>query len=290
MSVLLWGRSDDPVISGVASALVEVGTDTLIADIDRIGEVDVDGPNDGRLLLRDGRQANLGEITGVLVRPGEPADLAMYASLAGWTEVTPARVLNRLSAGATNSSKPYQLRAIEAVGFPVPDTLVTTVADDVRAFCLEHEKVVYKSTSGVRSVVALLDINDDDRLEDVSTCPTQFQAYIPGADHRVHVVGRELFACRVVSEAVDYRYAPWAGQTTAMLPVELPRHVANRCRMLAATLGLELAGIDLRLDPDGRWWCFEVNTAPGLSWFEQHTAQPIAAAVARRLAEPLSTE
>jgi D-alanine-D-alanine ligase-like ATP-grasp enzyme len=48
--------------------------------------------------------------------------------------------------------------------------------------------------------------------------------------------------------------------------------------------GLGLAGIDLRLDPDGQWWCFEVNTAPGFIWFEDHTGLPIAAAVARALA------
>jgi D-alanine-D-alanine ligase-like ATP-grasp enzyme len=64
----------------------------------------------------------------------------------------------------------------------------------------------------------------------------------------------------------------------------LPAEIAQRCHAVTETLGLALAGIDLRLGRDGRWWCFEVNTAPGFIWFERHTGQPIAAAVARLLA------
>lgn len=284
MSVLLWGRTDDPVISCVAKALADMEADTLIADVDQFATIEVHGAADGRLQIRDGRWADLGEITGVLVRPGMPADVALYGAVAGWTEVTPARVLNRLSAGASNSSKPFQLRAIETAGFAVPDTLVTTSVDDVLAFSRDHQRVVYKSTSGTRSIVALLDVDDQARLDDLSTCPTQFQAYVPGVDHRVHIIGTEVFACRIASAAIDYRYAAWFDQTTAMSATLLPPAVADRCRSLAAVLGLELAGIDLRLDPSGQWWCFEVNTAPGFTWFEEHTGMAISAAVARRLA------
>ncbi|HYX61651.1 MAG TPA: hypothetical protein VE888_21875, partial [Streptosporangiaceae bacterium] len=35
--------------------------------------------------------------------------------------------------------------------------------------------------------------------------------------------------------------------------------------------------------PDGDWYCFEVNTAPAFSWFQDHTGQPIADAVAALL-------
>jgi glutathione synthase/RimK-type ligase-like ATP-grasp enzyme len=91
-------------------------------------------------------------------------------------------------------------------GFNVPDTLVTTDPRDVRAFCAEHDQVVYKSTSGVRSIVNLLKASDVSRLDDVRACPTQFQQHIAGIDHRVHVVGGELFAARIESGAIDYRY------------------------------------------------------------------------------------
>ena len=52
----------------------------------------------------------------------------------------------------------------------------------------------------------------------------------------------------------------------------------------ARTLGLHFAGIDLRRAPDGRWFCFEVNPSPGFTYYEAHTGQPIADAVASYLA------
>lgn len=41
-----------------------------------------------------------------------------------------------------------------------------------------------------------------------------------------------------------------------------------------------IAGIDLRRTHDGTWYCFEVNSSPGFSDFEEATGQPIAEAVA----------
>lgn len=45
----------------------------------------------------------------------------------------------------------------------------------------------------------------------------------------------------------------------------------------------QVAGIDLKLAPDGRVFCLEVNPSPVFSYYEQHTGQPIADAVARLL-------
>jgi glutathione synthase/RimK-type ligase-like ATP-grasp enzyme len=69
-----------------------------------------------------------------------------------------------------------------------------------------------------------------------------------------------------------------------MAPVVLPEDVAERCVDTTASLGLRLAGLDLLRDRDGGWWCLEVSTAPGFSWFEDRTGHPVAAAVASALA------
>jgi len=44
-----------------------------------------------------------------------------------------------------------------------------------------------------------------------------------------------------------------------------------------------VAGIDLKLAPDGRTFCLEVNPSPVFSYYEHHTGQPIADTVARLL-------
>jgi glutathione synthase/RimK-type ligase-like ATP-grasp enzyme len=224
----------------------------------------------------------------MLVRPEgrvtSAAAIAGYQALSAWAEFTSAAVLNRPSAAASNRSKPYQLGPIRAAGFAVPDTLVTTSPDDVRAFWAEHDKIVYKSVSGVRSIVATLDPDDGDRLGDVVACSTQFQQFIDGVDHRADVVGDTVLACRIHSAAVDYRYPAASGRITTMSAVILRDDVEDHCRRLARTLGLSLAGIDLKLDRYGQWWCLEVNTAPGFIWFENHTGLPITDAVAHLLA------
>jgi hypothetical protein len=83
---------------------------------------------------------------------------------------------------------------------------------------------------------------------------------VEGFDVRVHCAGGEVHACRIVSDAVDYRYAVHqVGSPAALEPYELDGDLATRCLALTDALGLELSGIDLRLDGDGRAWCFEVN-------------------------------
>jgi glutathione synthase/RimK-type ligase-like ATP-grasp enzyme len=198
--------------------------------------------------------------------------------------LTPALVVNRPSVMASNNSKPYQAAAIGALGFATPETLITTDPAAAAAFWAAHGAVIYKSISGVRSIVSRLGPVHRDRLADVAWCPTQFQEYVAGDDFRVHVVGGEIFASRITSAADDYRYAGRQGAAVAIEPCELPRNCAGRCARLAAALGLHVAGIDLRRTPAGRWYCFEVNPSPGFTYYQDATGQPIDDAIARFLA------
>ena len=67
-------------------------------------------------------------------------------------------------------------------------------------------------------------------------------------------------------------------------PYPIDADLGERCVRLAASLGLEFSGIDLRITPDGEAVCFEVNPSPAFSYYEQAAGVPIAAALARRLA------
>jgi len=142
---------------------------------------------------------------------------------------------------------------------------------------------VYKSMSGIRSIVTRLTMEHVERLNDVVSCPTQFQAYVPGADYRVHVVGDDIFATRIVSDRDDYRYASDRAGSLSVVACEVDEDVASRCRWTAHRMGLLVAGIDLRQTPDGEWFCFEVNPAPGFSFYQDAAGQPIDAAIATLL-------
>lgn len=229
------------------------------------------------------RTVRVDELTGIYVRPGGvllpgPATMASTALL-GIASCARVVVINRPSGGRSNWSKPFQLRLIAAAGFSVPYTLVTTDPAAARAFLAEHKRIVYKSVSGVRSIVARLHLADTDRLNDVATGPVQFQRWIDGGDVRVHIVGDGWFATSVDSVVDDYRYASREGADVAMAPIDIPSKLGNRLVALTQRLGLLVSGIDLRVTANDEWFCFEVNPSPGFTFYEDATGQPIAEAI-----------
>src|SRR5262249_19335125 len=138
----------------------------------------------------------------------------------------PGRVVNRLNGSMSNHSKPYQALVIREAGFRVPRTLITSDPNAAKAFFEEcHREVVFKSLSGVRSMVRGMEQRDVDRLARVRDCPVQFQELVPGDNVRVHVVGSEVFATRARTEAVDYRYAGRQGFGLAMEAPRVPADV-----------------------------------------------------------------
>lgn len=211
--------------------------------------------------------------------------LAFHEAVTRWMELTPARVVNRSSPQASNASKPYQAQIILRHGLRVPETLVTNDPEAVSRFRSHHGRIIFKSVSGVRSIVREFADKDLERMDSIRWCPVQFQEFVAGTDVRVHCVGGEVFAARIESDATDYRYAMGqVGEPAVLTSFSLDDTTAERCVKLTADLGLELAGVDLRITPEGETYCFEVNPSPAFSYYESHTGQPIARAIARHLA------
>lgn len=301
--ILLWGLHEDAPLGAVYRVLQEWGAPVFFLDqyevLDSSLTLHVSAHAEG--VLRVGaRDIRLEDISAAYIRPYDSAGLLrgpaartrsspyqhaveFDACLWGWLDVTPAVIVNPLEAMAGNHSKPFQTATIEAMGFEVPETIVTTDKELAKSFWERHDAVVYKSVSGVRSIVSRLTAEHRDRLADIQWCPTQFQAYVPGTDVRVHVVGDDIFACEILSDADDYRYADCEETETRLRAYSLPADCADRCLRLAAHMGLVLAGIDLRCTPDGRWYCFEVNPSPGFTYFQEQTQHPIDRAMAQLL-------
>ena len=205
--------------------------------------------------------------------------------IAGVLNSIPCRVVNRPAAIYSNRSKPYQALIIRQFGFKIPKTLVTNDPEAARRFYVEsREKVIFKSISGVRSVVRYMNKDDLGRLTLLEHGPTQFQEYVPGDNIRVHVVGEHVFAVRIQCEAVDYRYAGAEGYARAMVPEQLPEALAFNCIRLTKELGLAMSGIDLKEAPAGEHFCFEVNASPAFPFYESLARPVIADALAAFLA------
>lgn len=304
--ILLCGIPSESSQARLAGALDDLGAEYRFVNQRRVRSTSIclqhDDTGINGMLEHDGWSVALDAVRGIYLRfmddrllpelAGEPDDSparaasrAFHDIVGQWAQITDARVVNRYGAMGSNYSKPYQSQLIIEHGFKVPETLVTNDPDLARAFIAEHGRAIYKSISSERSIVQTVNDADLRRLDAIRWCPVQFQAFVEGTDVRVHTVGGEVFATEILSAATDYRYAhQQTGAAATMQPCHLPAELDARCLTLAAGLGLDLAGIDLRLTPDGEAVCFEVNPSPVYSYYEAHTGQPIAAAIARHLA------
>lgn len=307
--IIVWGLLGDAPTRQVHDALLRLGCEVRFLDqrstSHAAGELTVDSCLTAKVRI-DGVETDLSHSTAAYVRPYDARRLVpvrragpaspiwdraerMDQLLSDWSELTEALVVNRPSAMAPNASKPFQARQFRGAGFSTPDTLVTTDPDAVREFRATHGRVIYKSVSGVRSIVSELSDERMARLESVRWCPTQFQQLLVGIDYRVHVVGQQIFAAEIRSDAIDYRYAHRFGRHITIRPATIPDDVAGRCITASRSLGLPFSGLDLKLTPEGRWYCFEMNPSPGFTFFQDATGQRIAEAVARLLAGATNT-
>ncbi len=302
--ILVAGIPSERPLALAIEAIAEAGLDHVVFNQRHSCETRIDLAGEkgaiGGTMRVGGRSYPLADFTGVYARlmddrllpellddeqdsPRRAEVRALHEALNAWTQVTPATVANRPRSMLSNAAKPFQCQLIADAGFAVAPTLVSNDPEAVLAFRAHHGRVIYKSLSGTRSIVRELSDDDVERLAQIRWCPTQFQAWVPGGDVRVHVVGNDVHATAIESTATDYRYAGSEGERTSLRPIELSDELADRCRRLTRKLGLEFSGIDLRIDGEDAV-CFEVNASPGYSYYEESTGQPISRSLANHLA------
>ncbi|HFC29838.1 MAG TPA: ATP-grasp domain-containing protein [Oceanospirillales bacterium] len=192
--------------------------------------------------------------------------------------------MNKPSSMGSNGSKPYQAQLIQQAGIRIPETLITNNSQTAMKFINSYEKVIYKSISGVRSIVKAVNKKDMARLEQISSCPIQFQKFIKGIDVRVHIAGKDIHATAINSTRTDYRYPDDKNDSTPEMSIyKLDERTHKKCILLAQNLGLSLSGIDLKITTEGQAYCLEINPCPGFSHYELKTRQPIAKSIAKFL-------
>lgn len=289
--ILLYGYGDDSALTLVAERATRRGTPYLFVDQRHPAGWTWETGGDGTLRQVRGPWSRVAgaDVRAAYTRPlapvpqddpeGTRAGEVLAERVTAWLDVADALVVNRPRDMHSNSSKPYQAALLAGAGFTVPASVVTNDPDVVREFVSQVGAAIFKSTSGVRSVVRRVDGRRLASLDRVRALPTQFQELVEGTDVRVHVVGETVLATEVRSEAVDYRYAGRDGVDADLVPVDVPDAVAERCVRLARTLNLPLVGIDLRRTPEGDFVCFEANPMPGYSYYEANTGQPISEAI-----------
>jgi hypothetical protein len=181
-------------------------------------------------------------------------------------------VINRPKDGYCNYSKIYQLKEFKKLKIIFPETSLLANSKTER---LDDTDVIFKSTSACRSIVKKLKKTNNN-----VTCPVLFQKFVEGNNIRVHVVNDKIFAQKITSDGVDYRYDKNVNYTSIMLP----KDIESDCLTIARTSGLIFTGIDLIQDKQGHYYFLEANPAPGYSFFEkQMSSRDISEALLYRL-------
>jgi glutathione synthase/RimK-type ligase-like ATP-grasp enzyme len=296
--ILLWGLMDDAPMQMAYTELEKAGANFVFLDHRKIFDSDIEYSFDAvtgiQCIVRvKDVLLNLNDVKVAYIRSynfrdykemhGKEPNCPMAEKAAGFElqlmaflNASDALIINRQDASATNNSKPYQLSVIRKAGFNIPETFISNDGSLVRKFLSETGEAVYKSISGVRSVVHKVSDTQLGFIDDVEWCPTLFQKVVPGINYRAHVFKDEIHTVRITSDSLDYRYGK-----TAMEPVELPYYVEQQCYQLNNMLGLHFSGIDLMRTDDGEWYCFEVNPSPAYSYFQLNGGVAISEALAK---------
>ncbi|WP_436775368.1 hypothetical protein [Yinghuangia sp. YIM S09857] len=190
--------------------------------------------------------------------------------------------MNTPAAVARIRPKPVQLELAHQVGLAVPDTLVTTDAQEASAFIAGGPTVVKPTTQRFTDFAPVFRITPGDDLAGIggALCLLQREVTPKTADWRVTLVGDEVFACRITEAELDWRTRPNDCRYSAE---DLDDSTADRLRRYRLRAGLNLIAFDLAESADGTLWFLDANANPEFGFQEIATRAPITATLARWL-------
>lgn len=313
MTVRVLTASDDETATRVCQSLDGRGCDHARMDLGDFPEklsFTATSPDAGWTgLLSDGhRDLRLSEVSSVYYRRPTgfrfpvhlPAQQRRFAAaearqgLGGLLSCLRVPFVNHPSRVADASLKPAQLQAAADVGFRVPRTLITSDAEQARAFAREIDgQILYKPFTAtflhtddeIKLVYATLVRPDDLDDDAIALSPCQFQAFVPKRhDVRLTAVGRECFAT-IIHAGSDKSYWDWRSDYPSLRyePVATPEAVASSVMAYLERFGLAFGCFDFTVDTAGDWWFLECGANAQWGWIEHETGLPIADAIARQL-------
>ncbi len=176
--------------------------------------------------------------------------------------------------------KPSQLQRAAALGLEVPESIISTDPEQVRAFYEKHHgAIIYKTLSdpsphldvtrgegGPRPAQIVYTTRVTDQylqvFEHAHAAPCLFQEYIPKKyELRVTIIGDEVFTAAIHSQEHSKTQTDWRHYDVEIpyRKAELPPDVAAKCYRLMKSYGLNYSAMDLIVTPDGRYVFLESN-------------------------------
>jgi hypothetical protein len=200
----------------------------------------------------------------------------LFGALPAWLEGRRGIVINRPGHALDNGSKPFHEHRLRQTGFLVPDSFLSSNKSALADFC-KGGPTIAKSVAGVRADTREVVSGDFDDFVPRQG-PVHLQRRIFGLDARLHVVGGDVQAELIRSDAVDYRTSE-ARFETFTPPDDIVRAVVATTQ----SFGLEFAGWDFKIDEKGQFWCLEANPMPGYDSYDRRSGGAITNSLVERL-------
>jgi glutathione synthase/RimK-type ligase-like ATP-grasp enzyme len=261
-------------------------------------------------LIIDGRTISLGGARGLWIRrPQWPQPVAevtdpfdrvlvsqeAIAAMGGVWRALRDRCVSPPDVMQAARWKVAQLRVAHDLGFLVPATVITNDPGRAAAFVTGGETVIKAVAEGrVR-------VGDEERqggtmrldpawdLGEVRAAPVLLQRAVNKlADVRVTVIGRQLFAVRIIAPAgslIDVRLAKATDCRYEV--IDLTARLAEQLLAYLDWWGLRYGAFDLAEDANGAMWFLECNPAGQWAWLEPFTGLNMTEALVDLLLDPL---
>jgi len=195
-----------------------------------------------------------------------------------------------------SSNKLYQQQIAQQCGLTTPETLVSNDPESVVTFAKEKNGLLLKTLGYIKLDALGNDFLYSERftLEELSSsrtaiqaCPVFAQQYVEKRyEYRVMVIGNQVLACRIDSQASPMTKTDWRHydfDNVEHLRAELPIGVQERLVRFMQAIGLNYGAIDLIETPEGDYVFLEVNPCGQWGWIEHYASLQIPQAVANML-------
>lgn len=180
-------------------------------------------------------------------------------------------------ASAVAMDKDIAKRLFRFAGVPTPDWLMAPATREEVEAELGWPVVVKPSKQG--SSVGLTVVREPEEYEAAVELASRYddevmiEKFVPGREITVPVLGEDALPAGEIipkKEIFDYECKYQPGMADEIFPCDLPPDQARTVQDLALAThrALKLSNysrVDFRLDEEGRFWCLEANTAPGMS-------------------------
>lgn len=195
-----------------------------------------------------------------------------------------------------SSNKLYQQQVAQRCGLKTPQTLISNDPESVIMFSEKEKGLLLKTLGYMKLDAAGNDFLYSERFsheellgsrDAIQACPIFAQQYVEKRyEYRVMVIGSQVLACRIDSQASTMTKTDWrhydfdnVEHIYAELPIEIQQHLLRFMQEIELNYG----AIDLIETPSGDYVFLEVNPCGQWGWIEHYAGLSIPQAVADML-------